>query len=101
MKTIILMKVSALALFSASAAVPAGEALPAANVITSVYAQGTPIYEYRADAAGKLVWPFRKPFTSIQRLNPQGGALKGACASSGSLTSVPYAADYVFLQDPT
>jgi hypothetical protein len=38
--------------------------------------------------------------TSIQRLNTQGGTLEGACEKAGVLMSVPYAADYAFLQDP-
>jgi hypothetical protein len=36
--------------------------------------------------------------TVIQRLNTSGGALDGACPSAGAMMSVPYAADYAFLQ---
>ncbi len=38
--------------------------------------------------------------TLIQRINTSGGALAGACDKVGDLTSVPYAADYVFLGMP-
>jgi len=38
--------------------------------------------------------------TSIQRLNTQGGALEGSCDKAGALMSVPYRADYTFLQKP-
>jgi hypothetical protein len=36
--------------------------------------------------------------TVIQRLNTSGGVLEGTCASPGELRSMPYAADYTFLQ---
>lgn len=36
--------------------------------------------------------------TTIQRVRTEGGAASGACDSAGSLLSVPYAADYVFLR---
>jgi hypothetical protein len=36
--------------------------------------------------------------TVVQRLNTNGGALEGSCHSPGVLVSVPYAADYAFLQ---
>ena len=36
--------------------------------------------------------------TSIQRINTEGGALEGACEKAGVLMSVPYKADYTFLQ---
>ena len=36
--------------------------------------------------------------STIQRLNTRGGALEGACEQPGLLASVPYSADYVFLQ---
>lgn len=35
--------------------------------------------------------------TMVQRINTVGGALVGACASSGTFQSEPYSADYVFL----
>ena len=38
--------------------------------------------------------------TAIQRLNTQGGTLEGACERPGAMMSVPYAADYTFLQEP-
>ncbi|MGQ0682823.1 DUF3455 domain-containing protein [Bradyrhizobium sp.] len=34
--------------------------------------------------------------TTIQRLNTRGGAAEGPCESTGSMVSVPYAADYAF-----
>lgn len=34
----------------------------------------------------------------IQRINTHGGILEGPCSSPGTMTSVPYAADYAFLQ---
>ncbi len=34
----------------------------------------------------------------VQRLNTSGGAVHGACERSGTLMSVPYSADYVFLR---
>lgn len=36
--------------------------------------------------------------TTIQRINTKGGVAEGACATTGALLSVPYAADYVFLR---
>lgn len=36
--------------------------------------------------------------TTIQRIDTQGGVLEGACASPGALMSVPYKANYAFLQ---
>jgi hypothetical protein len=33
----------------------------------------------------------------VQRINTSGGMLRGACEGAGSLRSVPYSADYVFL----
>lgn len=36
--------------------------------------------------------------TTIQRLNTQGGALKGACDKAADFKSVAYTATYVFLQ---
>jgi hypothetical protein len=40
------------------------------------------------------------PVTTIQRLNTLGGTLEGACDKAGALMSMPYAADYTFLQEP-
>jgi hypothetical protein len=37
--------------------------------------------------------------TVIQRLNTKGGALDGPCSSPRAIASVPYTADYAFLQD--
>jgi Protein of unknown function (DUF3455) len=34
----------------------------------------------------------------IQRINTRGGAAGGSCERSGTLLSVPYSADYVFLR---
>jgi hypothetical protein len=34
----------------------------------------------------------------VQRINTSGGALHGACDQAGTLRSVPYSADYVFLR---
>jgi len=34
----------------------------------------------------------------VQRINTSGGALSGGCDTAGSLRSVPYSADYVFLR---
>jgi hypothetical protein len=36
--------------------------------------------------------------TTIQRINTSGGAAEGACDRQGSLLSVPYASDYLFLK---
>ena len=36
--------------------------------------------------------------TTAQRINTQGGRLAGACDKAGAFSSVPYAADYVFLR---
>jgi hypothetical protein len=36
--------------------------------------------------------------TTVQRINTKGGMLQGHCESAGSLRSVPYSADYVFLR---
>jgi hypothetical protein len=36
--------------------------------------------------------------TTVQRINTQGGKLDGPCDKRGSLRSVPYSADYVFLR---
>ena len=36
--------------------------------------------------------------TTIQRIATSGGLAEGACDKAGSLLSVPYAADYVFLK---
>jgi hypothetical protein len=36
--------------------------------------------------------------TTIQRLNTKGGAAGGDCAIAGTLLSVPYSSDYVFLK---
>lgn len=37
------------------------------------------------------------PVSVIQRINTMGGVAEGACPTAGTLRSVPYAADYVFL----
>jgi len=34
--------------------------------------------------------------THVQRVNTQGGLLRGSCEQAGSYRSVPYSADYVF-----
>jgi len=36
--------------------------------------------------------------TTVQRINTQGGVLRGACEEAGALVSAPYSADYVFLR---
>jgi hypothetical protein len=36
--------------------------------------------------------------TTVQRINTSGGKLEGGCDKAGSLRSVPYSADYVFLR---
>jgi hypothetical protein len=36
--------------------------------------------------------------TIVQRINTAGGALSGPCDAAGTLRSVPYSADYVFLR---
>jgi Protein of unknown function (DUF3455) len=36
--------------------------------------------------------------TTVQRLNTSGGVLDGSCPSAGRLMSVPYTAEYRFLQ---
>jgi hypothetical protein len=36
--------------------------------------------------------------TTVQRIHTKGGKLEGACDKAGSLKSVPYAAEYVFLR---
>lgn len=36
--------------------------------------------------------------TTVQRINTSGGQLAGACDKTGAFSSVPYAADYVFLR---
>jgi Protein of unknown function (DUF3455) len=36
--------------------------------------------------------------TTVQRINTQGGKLKGACDKAGATRSAPYSADYVFLR---
>jgi hypothetical protein len=36
--------------------------------------------------------------TTVQRINTSGGKLAGACDKAGAFSSVPYAADYVFLR---
>ena len=36
--------------------------------------------------------------TIIQRINTRGGVIEGDCSSPGSLLSVPYSGDYVFLK---
>jgi hypothetical protein len=36
--------------------------------------------------------------TTVQRINTQGGNLEGACEMAGTLKSMPYSADYVFLR---
>jgi len=36
--------------------------------------------------------------TTVQRINTAGGRLEGACDKAGAFSSVPYAADYVFLR---
>jgi hypothetical protein len=36
--------------------------------------------------------------TAVQRLNTKGGVIEGECPSAGSLISVPYSSDYVFLK---
>jgi len=36
--------------------------------------------------------------TTIQRINTSGGALSGSCDNKGSLQSVAYSTDYVFLR---
>ena len=38
------------------------------------------------------------PVTTVQRINTQGGGLKGSCDKAGELRSAPYSADYVFLR---
>jgi hypothetical protein len=38
------------------------------------------------------------PVTTVQRINTKGGKLTGACDTAGAFSSVPYAADYVFLR---
>jgi Protein of unknown function (DUF3455) len=35
---------------------------------------------------------------TVQRINTQGGVLRGACGEAGTLARVPYSADYVFLR---
>ena len=35
--------------------------------------------------------------TTVQRINTTGGMLQGACDKTGTFSSVPYSADYVFL----
>lgn len=34
---------------------------------------------------------------TVQRINTKGGAMQGACETSGAYRSVPFSADYVFL----
>lgn len=36
--------------------------------------------------------------TTVQRINTQGGVIRGACQQAGAFRSVPYSADYVFLR---
>jgi Protein of unknown function (DUF3455) len=36
--------------------------------------------------------------TTVQRVNTNGGWLQGSCPSAGTLMSVPYTAEYRFLQ---
>jgi Protein of unknown function (DUF3455) len=36
--------------------------------------------------------------TTVQRINTKGGKLDGGCDKAGSLRSVPYSAEYVFLR---
>jgi hypothetical protein len=36
--------------------------------------------------------------TTIQRINTKGGAAEGACTAQGSLLSVPYSSEYIFLK---
>ncbi|HXX02848.1 MAG TPA: DUF3455 domain-containing protein [Xanthobacteraceae bacterium] len=36
--------------------------------------------------------------TTVQRINTQGGVLRGVCEEAGALVSAPYSADYVFLR---
>ena len=36
--------------------------------------------------------------STVQRINTQGGVLRGPCEAAGALASVPYSADYVFLR---
>jgi Protein of unknown function (DUF3455) len=36
--------------------------------------------------------------SSIQRINTRGGMTEGACEQGGTLLSIPYSADYVFLR---
>jgi hypothetical protein len=36
--------------------------------------------------------------TTVQRINTKGGVADGPCAPAGAFSSVPYAADYVFLK---
>jgi len=36
--------------------------------------------------------------TTVQRINTEGGQLKGACDKLGATKSAPYSADYVFLK---
>jgi hypothetical protein len=38
------------------------------------------------------------PVTTVQRINTQGGNLKGSCDQAGELRAVPYSADYVLLR---
>ena len=35
---------------------------------------------------------------TIQRINTKGGAMDGTCTTTGTLFSVPYSSDYVFLK---
>ena len=36
--------------------------------------------------------------TAIQRINTNGGAIEGDCTAAGTLISVPYSSEYIFLK---
>src|SRR5580698_2450036 len=38
------------------------------------------------------------PVTTVQRINTTGGKLDGACDKAGTMRSMPYSAEYVFLK---
>ena len=38
------------------------------------------------------------PVTTVQRINTMGGKLDGACDKAGTMRSMPYSAEYVFLK---
>lgn len=151
------------ALVAQAQVVPAEVAVPDQKTLAAFHAEGSQIYECKADASGKLAWVFREPVASmfdaagatvgrhyagpkwelndgslvmgkvsgrapgasaddipllkleatvlsqqgqlsksatIQRLATKGGQASGACERAGSLKSVAYSADYVFLLKP-